>query len=110
MGIVFNPKNINSLDILCKVYENQTKENETEQICVDIYYNPHKMNGRNDIIRKKCRLPRNAANIVGQEIKQFKGSNRRIGISNELNPEIGMLTNCDENFRNSMEQEIRIMV
>ena len=111
--IKLNPKNYDGLDILCRVYENQSEEywkdekerDEKSQICAEVLFS-NTSGIDKDHQRCTCWLPRGAANFIVQEIKEFKGQGKVIGICNELSDSIGVLTSCRENFENSLRKEL----
>jgi len=75
--IIRNPPTYNGFDILCRVYENQSREywinpyrDENEQICVEVLFsNRSNINEKN---KRACAwLPIGAAEFIVQNIKPY---------------------------------------
>lgn len=113
LSIDLNPKSYDDFDILCRVYRNQNQEywnqmekdrDETEQICSEVLFRK----GINiDHQRATCWLPRGAAAFIGQELNKIKNKNYKVGIFNELDDNIGVLTSCRRNFEYAIEHELK---
>jgi len=103
MEVVFNDNQyLSDIDVLCRVYKNQSEDHpEEEQIVSEVLFKPHM---DRDHKRALCWLPRGAvAHIV--EILNEIDVPCKVQISNELDDIIGVLTSCRENFSEAREWE-----
>lgn len=102
--------NYDNAEILCRVYENQSSaywrdpnRNEHEQVITEILYRPHI---DHDHERFESWLPRGAANAIATALEKWKDSDYTVGISNELNDSVGVLTSCRVHFDMRIREEL----
>lgn len=112
LNIDLNPTNYNNYDVICRVYKNQDPtywrnektRNEQDQIAVEVLFSK-KLNKEHQ--RATAWLPRGAANFIAQELTKIKNKNYKVGIFNELDDCIGVLTSCRRNFDISINEELK---
>jgi len=97
---------LNDADVLVRVYDAQCKTDEESQCCGDILFRP-KMNREN--IQFSAALPRGLVKGIKHHLDNIKGD-YIVQISNELPEQIGILTNCSDNFDIRLKQEFPIQV
>lgn len=113
LNINLNPESYDGFDVLCRVYRNQDEDywnqkekfrDEKQQICVEVLF-------RNGIDkehqRATCWLPRGAAAFMGQELNKIRSQHYDVGIFNELDDCIGVLTSCRRNFEFAINDELQ---
>lgn len=89
------------IDVLIRVYENQSKEyNEVDQIAFEILFKPYI---KQEHLRFTSRFPRGAVAAIVSVLNKFKNKDWLVQISNELPSTVGVLTSCIENFDRSLE-------
>ena len=111
LNIDLNPTNYSNYDVICRVYRNQDPNywrnektrNEKDQIAVEVLFSK-KLNKEPQ--RATAWLPRGAANFIAQELLKIKNKNYKVGIFNELDDCIGVLTSCRRNFNISISEEL----
>lgn len=111
LNIDLNPTNYDNYDVICRAYKNQNPNywknekirNEQDQIAVEVLFNK-KLNKEHQ--RATAWLPRGAANFIAQELNKIKNKNYKVGIFNELDDCIGVLTSCRRNFNISINEEL----
>lgn len=92
------------IDVLCRVYPNQdpNNTNEKEQVCADVLFKAHL---KREHKRATAWLPRGAVAFIVQELNKLGKNSYKVQISNELTDNVGVLTYCRDNFKQSMEWE-----
>ena len=107
--IIRNPETYENLDILCRVYENQTpnywsnvNRDEKQQICVEVLFSNR--SGINDTNKRATAwLPIGAAEFMVENIKPYI-TTKRIGICNELPSCVGYLLSVNSSFEDAFDR------
>ena len=95
----------NDADILVRVYENQSENySENEQCVGEVLFKKHL--GINHV-RFTSWLPRGCANAIVQTLKKYEHLNVKVGISNEFDYKLGVLTSVSENFDGDLQRDLR---
>jgi hypothetical protein len=92
-------------NILVRVYANQNdKYDEHEQCVGEVLFKNHL---GIDHIRFKSWLPKGCSNAIAQILKKYEHLDLVIGISNEFEHTLGILTSVRDNFDGDLKRDLR---
>lgn len=105
------------LDILMRVYKNQNPDywkheetrDEKEQICGEVLFSQSITEDISDCYfpnKIQAWLPRGIAYQFAVSIATLENYNVVVGVSNELDYQVGVLTSCRENFDGSLIRKL----
>jgi hypothetical protein len=101
----YNYNTRNDADILVRVYENQNEKfPENEQCVGEVLFKKHL---GIDHERFTSWLPRGCANAIVQILKKNEQLDVSVGISNEFDSNLGVLTSVSENFDGDLQRDLR---